>query len=83
MIIVKVEINRYEEGYTYTLLRVLETQEEVDKMQLEYPFPLVTLPCPLEFFPRELLKDCKVEGTDGWYYARPKVWNVLKLRENL
>lgn len=83
MIIVKVEINRYEEGYTYTLLRVLETQEEVNKMQLEYPFPLITLSSSLESFPWELLKDCKVEGTDDWYYARPKVWNILKLRENL
>lgn len=78
--LVKIEIKRYEEGYTYTLLRFLRTEEELERMQNEYPFPLEIIPLTLKFFPEEQLKDYKVEGTEDWYYMRPNLLNILKLK---
>lgn len=79
MIIVKLEMKRCEAGYTYSLLRVLETKEELEKMQLEYPFPLQVLTDSIKEFPEEKFRDVRVEGAPGWYYYRPRMGTELFL----
>lgn len=79
MIIVKLEIKRCQAGYTYSLIRILEKEEDLERMQLEYPFPLTVIKSSLDSLPLELIKDSQVENTPGWYYLRPRISEILKL----
>lgn len=81
MILVKIEIKRCQAGYTYSLLRVLSSPEELERMQLEYPFPLTVLKSSFDPLPLGLIKDSQVDNAPGWYYLRPRVFEILKLEE--
>lgn len=84
MIVVSIEMKRCKAGYTYTLLRVLNGEEDLERMQSEYPFPLsIVINSPGVEFPYDKLREYRVEDKEGWYYSRPRVNQILKINPEL
>lgn len=81
MKVVIVNIAREEGGVCYNLVRVIEKELWLDRMRVEYPFPLevydlgdsITAEDFENWFPM-----LKVEGEREWYYNRGSLKTWLK-----
>lgn len=78
MKIVIVNIAREEGGFCYNLMRIIKNETDLDRMQLEYPFPLEVLSLEDDITAEEIeakFHGVRVEGKEDWYYTRSfKLW---------